>query len=550
MDFAFKHCTITNEIKTLKTLYPHDLQVYDVSPKGEISLIEFQELALDRLKVLRMIENISLRTDLKTIEVRRDSLRDSLKKDGLKYYANLICGTGCKSDAEFDLQARKKDNISHHILRLAYCKDKDQAKWFMNQEVELFKMRFSSLDKEGVDQFLTIHKLNCKHISYEEKEKIREELQMSTFKITNIDTVDFYKIPFQKVIDLVRTRKVYLEDGMAYVPRNDLISLCISYFRQKLIIGIEAAKIDLLNASDDERLISFINAVPSTFSGMTRVVWSTTNTPIEKLELLSITSYPLCMRSLHEALHVNHHLKNSGRIQYGLFLKGIGVSLEDALQFWREAFSQKIDSDKFEKQYAYSIRHIYGKEGKQTNYTPLGCNKIISNSIGPGEYHGCPFRHMDQNSLKQKLSTHGILDSDIKDIAELAKEGHYSLACTRHFQSLHKQLPEQPIAHPNGYFAESRKIANKANDTTVDSTDSSMQLTNIRSERLTGTPRRSEAGSFTPSRVSEQFSTPSRRIEKIQTTPSSSIKKMNPLNIEKLLNDDEISELMDIDLVD
>lgn len=124
------------------------------------------------------------------------------------------------------------------------------------------------------------------------------------------------------------------------------------------------------------------------------------------------------------------------------------------------------------------------------------------------------------------------------------------MACTRHFQSLHKQLPEQPIAHPNGYFAESRKIANKANDTTVNSTDSSMQLTNIRSERLTGTPRRSEAGSFTPSRVSEQFSTPSRRIEKIQTTPSSSIKKMNPLNIEKLLNDDEISELMDIDLVD
>ncbi|XP_043497608.1 DNA primase large subunit-like [Polistes fuscatus] len=284
MDFAFKHCTVTNEIKTLKTLYPHDLQVYDVPPEGEISLIEFQELALDRLKVLRMVENISLRTDLKTIEARRDSLRDSLKKDGLKYYANLICGTGCKSDAEFDLQARKKDNISHHILSLAYCKDKDQAKWFMNQEVELFKMRFSSLDKEGVDQFLTIHKLNCKHISYEEKEKIREELQMSTFKITNIDTVDFYKVPFQKVIDLVRTRKVYLEDGMAYVPRNDLISLCISYFRQKLITGIEDAKMNLLNASDDERLISFINGLPGTFSGMARVVWSTTNTPIEKLE--------------------------------------------------------------------------------------------------------------------------------------------------------------------------------------------------------------------------------------------------------------------------
>ncbi|XP_047355245.1 DNA primase large subunit-like isoform X2 [Vespa velutina] len=545
MDFALKHCTIKNEIKTLKAFYPHDLQVYDVPPSGEISLIEFQELSLDRLKVLRLVENISLRNDLKTIEVRKENLRDSLKRDGLKYYVNLIYGNGCKSDIETDLQARRKDNISHYILRLAYCKDKDQAKWFMNQEIELFKMRFSSLDKEGVDQFLTMHKLDCKHISYEEKERIREDLQTSTFKVTNIDTIDFYKVPFQKVIDLVRARKVYLEDGMAYVPRNDLISLCVSYFRQKLILGIEDAKECLLNASDDERVINYINALPGTFSGMARVVWSTTNTPIEKIEKLSKTSYPLCMRSLHEALHVNHHLKNSGRIQYGLFLKGIGVSLEDALQFWREAFSQKIDSDKFEKQYAYSIRHIYGKEGKQTNYTPLGCNKIISNSIGPGEYHGCPYRHMDQNSLKQKLSAYGIFDLDTKEIIELAKEGHYSLACTRYFQTLHKQLPEQPIIHPNGYFAESRKIMNKANDIADADMDSSLQVANIKPERLTITPRRNEIGNLTPSRINEQFSTPSRRTEKIHTTPLRTIHKTKPINIEKLLNDDEIAELMD-----
>ncbi|KAL2743463.1 DNA primase large subunit-like [Vespula maculifrons] len=545
MDFALKHCTIKNEIKTLKASYPHDLQVYDVPPSGEISLIEFQELSLDRLKVLRLVENISLRNDLKTVEARKESLRDSLKKDGLKYYVNLIYGIGCKSDTEIDLQARRKDNISHYILRLAYCKDKDQAKWFINQEIQLFKIRFSSLDKEGVDQFLAMHKLDCKHISYEEKERIREDLQTSTYKVTNIDTIDFYKVPFQKVIDLVKARKVYLEDGIAYVPRNDLISLCISYFKQKLIAGIEDAKECLLNASDDERVISYINALPGTFSGMARAVWSTTNTPIEKIEKLSRISYPLCMRSLHEALHVNHHLKNSGRIQYGLFLKGIGVSLEDALQFWREAFSQKIDSDKFEKQYAYSIRHIYGKEGKQTNYTPLGCNKIISNSIGPGEYHGCPYRHMDQNSLKQKLSAYGISDFETKEIIELAKEGHYSLACTRHFQTLHKQLPEQPIIHPNGYFAESYKIMNKTNDVADVDMDSSLQVTNIKSERLTVTPRRNEIGNLTPSRNSEQFSTPSRRTEKIHTTPLRTIHKTKPINIEKLLNDDEIAELMD-----
>lgn len=123
---------------------------------------------------------------------------------------------------------------------------------------------------------------------------------------------------------------------------------------------------------------------------------------------LSKTSYPLCMRVLHEALRTQHHLKNSGRIQYGLFVKGIGVKFEDALHFWKAEFTKKIDSDKFDKQYAYSIKHMFGKEGKQTNYTPLGCPKIITSTVGPGEYHGCPYRHMDSESLKQKLSTYGV----------------------------------------------------------------------------------------------------------------------------------------------
>lgn len=117
------------------------------------------------------------------------------------------------------------------------------------------------------------------------------------------------------------------------------------------------------------------------------------------------------MRILHESLYNNSHLKNSGRMQYGLFLKGIGVTLEDALRFWTHAFSKKIDAVAFEKKYAYSIRHYFGKEGKQTNYTPYGCQKIISSAVGPGECHGCPFRHMDRDSLCQKLTSYGIFAS-------------------------------------------------------------------------------------------------------------------------------------------
>lgn len=62
---------------------------------------------------------------------------------------------------------------------------------------------------------------------------------------------------------------------------------------------------------------------------------------------LSGKSFPLCMRQLHQSLRENHHLRHGGRMQYGLFLKGIGLSLEQALQFWRSEFIRgKVDADK------------------------------------------------------------------------------------------------------------------------------------------------------------------------------------------------------------
>ena len=39
-----------------------------------------------------------------------------------------------------------------------------------------------------------------------------------------------------------------------------------------------------------------------------------------------------------------------------------------------------------------SYRYNYGKEGKKKNWQPWDCMRIIMESIGPGENHGCPFR--------------------------------------------------------------------------------------------------------------------------------------------------------------
>lgn len=74
---------------------------------------------------------------------------------------------------------------------------------------------------------------------------------------------------------------------------------------------------------------------------------------------LSGKSFPLCMRHLHKALRENHHLRHGGRMQYGLFLKGIGLTLEQALQFWRSEFVKgKVDADKVTLQLELILLHI------------------------------------------------------------------------------------------------------------------------------------------------------------------------------------------------
>lgn len=69
------------------------------------------------------------------------------------------------------------------------------------------------------------------------------------------------------------------------------------------------------------------------------------------------------MRHLHESLRRDHHLKHFARLQYGLFLKNIGLTLEQALAFWRAEFTKKMDVDKVQ-QTRKAINYIVGSRHK------------------------------------------------------------------------------------------------------------------------------------------------------------------------------------------
>lgn len=183
------------------------------------------------------------------------------------------------------------------------------------------------------------------------------------------------------------------------------------------------------------------------------------NVTANMLDQLSKDSYPLCMQNLHQNLRQYHHLKHWGRQQYGLFLKGIGLSLEEALKFWRMEFTRIMDGDKFDKQYAYNIQHNYGKEGKRADYTPLSCIRIITaNPPAAGDFHGCPFRHFGVDFLRQRLQSFRLPNDGINEIVDSVKQGHYQLACGRHFEIRNNLDVKFVPQHPNQYFEDSQRV--------------------------------------------------------------------------------------------
>lgn len=97
-----------------------------------------------------------------------------------------------------------------------------------------------------------------------------------------------------------------------------------------------------------------------------------------------VQKFPLCMQHLHSVLRNRHRLSHYARLHYSLFLKEIGMNLEDAIIFWKQEYSKphtctstcSHNWQSNEKKFVYSIRHMYGLEGSRRNYKTPNCNLI------------------------------------------------------------------------------------------------------------------------------------------------------------------------------
>lgn len=348
------------------------------------------------------------------------------------------------------------------VLVVVRENSEELRRWFLSFESQLFRFRLERLSDEERAQFMRANGLQYELVSAEEKEAKREMLfGLPNVTPLNFSELRFYKVPFTQALDLVANRSVLLSFGYAYVPTAKLVSIIVARFRMNLSKELISAANMFQHVSADPRIGQLLKNMNKQYVGKdySKADGVDRLTP-DKVGQAAELHFPLCMRNLHDALARDHHLKHGGRLQYGLFLKGAGMKLEDALVYWQTEFTKSMSLEEFIKKYAYNIRHNYGQEGKRVDYVPKSCNKIIMGTApGVGEYHGCPYKHFDEAHLSALLTQLHIQPTDRKNILDKARTHHYGVACQLHFEATHPgylSMPEMRTDgvgnHPNGWY--------------------------------------------------------------------------------------------------
>ncbi|KAI0884142.1 DNA primase, large subunit [Annulohypoxylon maeteangense] len=453
--------------------YIHRLNFYEFPPTADITLEQFEQWAIDRLRVLAELEACSFRN--KTQAETAAHMKPILEK-----YLPLDSNT--TSSSQLSAQ-RQKDHYSHFILRLAFASTEDLRRRFSRVETTLFRLRLDDCLARERNAFIQALNLDWEVVTKEEQSKYFAELS-GTSGLKKGEEDAWFKVDWERVPDLVEGRKAFLKAGKAFVPSKELPSMVIAEFAKRLDRALELTARALPRLDEDDRLTPILDHLSKNFvTPDASYTSSTSNVPGAEITARNIDNlsqhFPMCMQHLHRSLRRDAHLKHFGRLQYTLFLKGIGLNLEECLVFWRSAF-HKVTDDTFNKEYRYNVRHSYGDVGGDSNrrgggYSPYSCQKILTeHPPGPGEAHGCPYRHFNMENLTALLQQTGVSDrSVLQGVKEDKDKQKFHMACNRVFEYVHKnELKKakdesimssqqlETIVHPNEYFRRSFLLKN------------------------------------------------------------------------------------------
>jgi DNA primase large subunit len=380
-------------------------------------------------------------------------------------------------------ESASDDAASHYILRLGMSKSPEFTEWFIKSEEALLLCKLRQGGGDSLNRIMNdspdLRHLGRDIVSRQTDSAEFENIRRST-PAPGDQSSAFYRIDFREVPPmLIARRSVVLIAGKAFVPDREMIALIGKKYKDFLTQAMMTATRMRKHLIDtDDR----IKAIADRISPAALLMGSRTNnhTPTQKLSLSNFSillgrSLPPCMRVAVESMRPSEgrnngrYLKNTGRNQLAPFLRAAGMSMDESLQWWKNEFTRggQMDSDKFDKNYNYNIKWVYGKAGRMKAAGPMTCSTVIGLEYpGHDQTHGCPFKVLDEAKITGLLrgwltKANVPIDGNEGRLKEIVRKAtgqtrEYQLACVDWFTLMHDGHSGEGVGnHPNSYFTES-----------------------------------------------------------------------------------------------
>ncbi|EPR79888.1 DNA primase large subunit [Spraguea lophii 42_110] len=381
------------------------LSFYDENVIEELNFLEFKSKVQNRIKILKKIEN-----NVKDIKI-------------------------------LDFKDENDDTVSHFCTRLICVQSTWLINWFINLEVKMMKIKLENMKISEIKKYFIQKIINkIKNIEvgdnifigptcyYDEKYEIEIESKPIIAH-------------FSFLSEMVGKREVIPQKGKITIEDDYIKNLIENLYRkflQRKMLELQ----DKIKENNDERFTTIFNDI---FSSTTEIKTSSF-AAIEKY-------FPPCIAGIIKKMK-SGHIKYYDRQVLTRFLKDAGVSMEESVELYKKYF--KCSTEKFEKEYLYSIRHNYGMEGKRANYQTYNCQKIISFTSKMNV--GCPFSR-PREEFVDYLANKPLKFEDIEDI--FTKNNQQS--CTNFLEKLTNLKIKDRISTPIEFYKKYKESQQKEN---------------------------------------------------------------------------------------
>jgi len=381
------------------------------------------------------------------------------------------------------------DRKAYTILKMGVAQDPKLTAWFVEVEGDLFIDRLRNAKWEvkakifddlfPIDKFyknwmylddlsdLLGEDLKEKFNIVDEETRLKVKSRFKSFEHPSFGLQKVIGINFRYASYLVRTRKSKLYRGWVIDTVDRLMTTVKKRYEHLLREELKgyAERIETEAPGPIKRLAAKINEILKQSIRVGREI-DFSHYEFEGEIDDNLLLFPPCIQDLMSIMKNVGYLKHHNRFQLGLFLKHLGMDVEEQMLYWYNfaVDNLNISYEEFEKNVGYTIRHLYGLEGKKVDYKMMSCGTIQST----GNYY-CRFQDMNIDNINDKIKEYltslpgqeqAIKLPMAQEIQPLVAKGNPSEACGKFLEMTHG-LEHHAIIHPLQYLERAAKVSDR-----------------------------------------------------------------------------------------